>query len=178
VNYRAFEAINALAGRVDGVDDPIEFVAVWLIFAAFAVAAGLCVHALLRRRFRAVLEVGATLAVAFLAGLGVAALGLEQRPFQTHRVHQLIAHAPGTSLPSDHATAAFAVALAVYAFVHRRWGAALLVAAALIGLARIWVGVHYPADILASLVIALAAVGTVLLGGRLARRLPAVAERR
>jgi undecaprenyl-diphosphatase len=62
--------------------------------------------------------------------------------------------------------------------VHRRWGAALLVAAALIGLARIWVGVHYPADILASLVIALAAVGTVLLGGRLARGLPAVTEQR
>jgi undecaprenyl-diphosphatase len=178
VNYRAFEAINALAGRVDGVDDPIEFVAVWLIFATFAVAAGLCVHALLRRRFRPVAEVGATLAVAFLAGLGVAALGLEQRPFQTHRVHQLIAHAPGTSLPSDHATAAFAVALAIAAFLHRRWGAVLLVAAALIGLARIWVGVHYPADILASLVIALAAVGTVLLGRRLAPGLPAVPERR
>jgi undecaprenyl-diphosphatase len=173
VNYRAFEVMNALAGRVDGVDDPIEFVAVWLIFAVLAVAAGLCVRALLRRRFRPVLEVGTTLAVAFLAGLGVAALGLEQRPFQTHRVHQLIAHAPGTSLPSDHATAAFAVALAVYAFLHRRWGAVLLVAAALIGLARIWVGVHYPADILASLVIALVAVGMVHLG----RRLPALQER-
>ncbi|MEV4623145.1 phosphatase PAP2 family protein [Asanoa sp. NPDC049573] len=173
MNYRTFEAINGLAGRVDGVDDPVEFVAVWLIFGVFAVAAGLCLHALLRRRFRPVAEVCAALALAFLVGLAVGGLGLEQRPFQAHPVHQLIAHAPGTSLPSDHATAAFAVALAVTVFLHRRWGLALLVAAVLIGLARIWVGVHYPADILASLVIAALAVGVVVLS----RRLPAVAER-
>lgn len=37
----------------------------------------------------------------------------------------------------------------------------LLVAAAVLGLARIWVGVHYPGDILAALVIAIAGVAVV-----------------
>lgn len=76
-------------------------------------------------------------------------------------MHQLIAHAADVSLPSDHATAAFVIALAAGAFLHRGWGAVLLAAAAAVGLARIWVGVHYPGDILAALGIAVAAVAVV-----------------
>jgi hypothetical protein len=47
-------------------------------------------------------------------------------------------------MPSDHATAAFAIAFAVGVFLHREWGVALAVVAVLIGLSRVWVGVHYP----------------------------------
>ncbi|WP_344513592.1 phosphatase PAP2 family protein [Dactylosporangium maewongense] len=53
---------------------------------------------------------------------------------------------------------AFAVAAAIGWFLHRRWGITLLVTATVIGVARIWVGVHYPGDILAGLGIALASV--------------------
>ncbi|MEV0719854.1 phosphatase PAP2 family protein [Asanoa sp. NPDC050611] len=169
MNYALFQSINSLAGRIDAVDDPIEFAAIWLIAVLFAVAAVRVAWALRRRQHRQVAEIAATLALAFLLGVAVAGLGLEQRPFQSHHVHQLIPHGPGTSLPSDHATAAFAVALAVGWFLDRRLGALLLVGATVIGLARIWVGVHYPADVLASLVIAAAAVAVVALAGRLVR---------
>jgi membrane-associated phospholipid phosphatase len=39
-------------------------------------------------------------------------------------------------------------------FLHRRWGTALGIVAVMIGLSRVWVGVHYPGDILAAAVIA------------------------
>jgi undecaprenyl-diphosphatase len=81
-------------------------------------------------------------------------------------VHQLIAHEPGVSLPSDHATAAFALAFGVYAFLSRSWGVALGAAALAIGVARVWSGVHYPGDILAAAIIAGLAVLQVVVAGR------------
>jgi undecaprenyl-diphosphatase len=166
VNYQLFQAINGLAGRADGLDDAMEFAANWLIYGVFAVAAALVGAALYERRRRPVGQVAVALALAFVAATAISHLSGEVRPFQTHHVHQLIAHENGTSLPSDHATAAFTIAVAIGVFLHRRWGAVLLVAAAVIGLARIWVGVHYPGDIATALVIAVLAVGAVALAGR------------
>jgi undecaprenyl-diphosphatase len=154
VNYHLFELINQQAGRADGVDDVMEFAATWLIYVVFAVGAVLVAVALHRGRIRPVLEIGAVLVLAFAAATGLQHLSRELRPFQTHQVHQLIAHEGGVSLPSDHATAAFAIAFAVGLFLHRDWGVALAVLAVMIGLSRVWVGVHYPGDILAAAVIA------------------------
>lgn len=154
VNYHLFELINQRAGRSDGVDDVMEFAATRLIYAVFVVAAALVALALYRGQVRSVLETAAVLVLAFAAAVGLKLLSRELRPFQTHQVHQLIAHGGGVSLPSDHATAAFAIAFAIGMFLHRGWGVLLAVVAVLIGLSRVWVGVHYPGDILAAVVIA------------------------
>jgi undecaprenyl-diphosphatase len=61
----------------------------------------------------------------------------------------LITHEPGVSLPSDHATASFALAISVWFFVSARWGPYLMGVAALVAISRVFVGVHYPADITA-----------------------------
>ena len=55
---------------------------------------------------------------------------------------------PDPSFPSDHAAAAFAIAFAILAF-SRRAGMRFLVAATLIGLSRIALGLHYPSDVIA-----------------------------
>jgi undecaprenyl-diphosphatase len=69
------------------------------------------------------------------------------------------------SFPSDHASAAFAIAFAVFIF-DRRVGALFLGAATVIGTGRIVVGAHYPADVLAG---ALVGLGSAVLVTRLAR---------
>lgn len=166
VNYQVFELINGEAGRFDWLDDVMEAAATWLIYVAFAITATLVVLALYRRRVRPVLELGVTLAVAFVAATAVAHLSAQVRPFQTHQVHQLIPHEPGLSLPSDHATAAFALAFGVGLFLHRRWGLLLLLAALVVGVSRIWVGVHYPGDIAVAVAIAGLAAAEVGLWSR------------
>jgi undecaprenyl-diphosphatase len=167
VNYHLFEMINGLAGRNGAVDGVMEFFATGLLYVMFAVGAVLCGQALLQRRLRASLLVGASLVLAFAAATAVSHLSHQPRPFQTHRVVQLIAHDGGVSLPSDHATAAFTVAAAVGVFLHRMWGVVLAVAAVAVGTARVWVGVHYPGDILVALVIAVVATAAVWYGDRL-----------
>jgi undecaprenyl-diphosphatase len=159
VNLALFELLNREAGRFDGLDDVMEFAATRLIFAEFAVAAALAGLALYRRRWRPVGYLGVTLVLAFAAATALAHISRELRPFQSHPVHQLIPHGPGGSMPSDHATAAFAIAFGILLFLSRRWGLVLTAAAVAIGVARVWVGVHYPGDVLAGVAIAgLAAV--------------------
>ena len=61
------------------------------------------------------------------------------------------------SFPSGHTCAAFAFAAALCAVLPQRWAkAAALLAAALMGFSRLYVGVHFPMDVLAG-----AAIGIV-----------------
>ena len=81
---------------------------------------------------------------------------------------------PLTSLamPSGHTLTAFALATALYFSVppsKRRYAAGLFVLAALSGLARVAVGAHWPADVLAGMSIGLF---SGMLGATLAQRIP------
>lgn len=157
MNARLFSTINGLSGNWL-TDDLMIFVAKYLLFVTvlfFVVAA---VRGFRRRGLSVLVGSGVTLLLAFGFGLVAAAIHTEKRPFQSHHVHLLIRHVPGQSFPSDHATAAFALALATLVFLSRPVGAALLAFAMLIGFARVYCGVHYPGDILGSLLVGLLAL--------------------
>jgi len=78
----------------------------------------------------------------------------EPRPFVTHHVNLLLQHSKDSSFPSDHTTGAFALALAVF-WRHRKMGLGMLLFAIVTGISRVYVGHHYPFDILASIIIAI-----------------------
>ncbi|NQU77693.1 phosphatase PAP2 family protein [Candidatus Falkowbacteria bacterium] len=70
------------------------------------------------------------------------------RPFLIDKVNLLISPPLTTmSFPSLHTTIAFAFSCTLFLF-NKKIGAYYLVAAILIGLSRVYVGVHYPLDIL------------------------------
>jgi undecaprenyl-diphosphatase len=72
------------------------------------------------------------------------------RPFvaDPNGVHLFTAHAADPGFPSDHATAAFAIATAIF-LRKRGWGIAALVAATVLSVGRVALGVHYPSDVVA-----------------------------
>lgn len=110
--------------------------------------------------------------LAYLFNLGVELFVFEPRPFVAHHVHTLVAHAADASFPSDHTAWSFAVVgMLLFSLPpvllrawEQRWaegklgerldlllplvlmGMAVLMACC-IGVARVFVGVHYPGDI-------------------------------
>lgn len=74
------------------------------------------------------------------------------RPFETHAVNLLFYHPTDSSLPSNVATVGFALAVSLWTW-NRRAGLAFGIAAILLGLSRVFCGVHYPGDVLAGVVL-------------------------
>lgn len=146
MNYDLFKLVNNASGN-SFVDALMKDAAKYAIALSALVLVVLCLIRLAHRQLWPVIWTGVGLVLTFLLGLLAAAVYAEKRPFQTHHVHQLLAHDPGQSFPSDHATAAFGIAFAVLVFLSRRWGIVLILVALLIGFARVYDGIHYPGDI-------------------------------
>src|SRR3954468_3520710 len=153
MDWTLLHALNGYLFRHDGVEDPLLFYvnASEALFVAtlalvFLLARG-ARHAAWRRAC-----VAAVLSArpALLAGKLISELVDRSRPFvaDPHGVHLFSAHAADAGFPSDHATAAFAIAVATL-LRKRGWGIAALVAAAVLSVGRVALGVHYPSDVLA-----------------------------
>lgn len=68
----------------------------------------------------------------------------------------LVSPAKDASFPSGHTGASFASAVAVYRQLPKRYGVLLLILAVLIAFSRLYVGIHYPTDVLGGLVTGIA----------------------
>ena len=141
---------------------------------------------LLQERRALVLWVALACLLAYGLNLLIEQLVSEPRPFISHKVHLLVSHAADASFPSDHAAWSFAVVgmlvlmllppfVASWSKRAEGWRTSgfvsilvpslltlvALVIACGIGLARIYVGVHYPGDILGGAIDGLIAAGIV-----------------
>ncbi|MBP7061163.1 MAG: phosphatase PAP2 family protein [Candidatus Moranbacteria bacterium] len=83
----------------------------------------------------------------------MSALYFDPRPFVVGNFIPLIPHAPDNGFPSDHTLLSAAIAAVMFAF-DRKIGVLLFLIAFLVGLARVYAGVHHLTDILGSIIIA------------------------
>lgn len=174
LNTRLYLDINRFAQRTSWAHG---FMHAWALWAGLVVMALLVVAAYLTGR-RSSAAPRAVAACGLTALAAVAALGLNQavghavgelRPYATHP-HVLVLVGKGTdfSFPSDHSTAAGAIAAGLFA-VSWRWGLLGSVLALFLGFARLYVGAHYPGDVVAGLL--LGALVAVLFDAVLLRHL-------
>lgn len=154
--------VNGWAGQSKLLDDVMIASAKYLIFVVFAVGIACAGYYVYKKEWKPAIYFAISLVVTFVLLEVAAMLNLDHRPFMDiSNLHQLISHAAGKSFPSDHTTASMGVALTVLYFTKfKKTGVILLLAALLIGFSRIFVGVHYPLDILGGIVTAF--VGTTL----------------
>src|SRR6516165_11613710 len=116
---------------------------------------------------RSVLPVAAGAVAAAVAwALANLAKAIADRP----RPYQVVADAVlrqqpahGTSFPSSHTAVTVAVVIALMPFLPRALAAVAIAYAVLVGWSRVYLGVHYPLDILAGAGIGMAVGGVVLL---------------
>ncbi len=69
-----------------------------------------------------------------------------ERPYQILEAKKLINAEDNSSFPSRHAELAFAFST-IMIFFYRRFGLLLILISAIIGIGRIYVGIHYPSDV-------------------------------
>lgn len=80
------------------------------------------------------------------------------RPYEVvENLHRLIGAQTDYSFPSGHAGASFAVAVVIFKEAPKKLGIPALILAILIAISRIYVGVHYPSDVIVG-----TAVGTIM----------------
>lgn len=151
MNYQLFKVINDFAGQYSFLDGFMIFVSQrsMFIFALFLILMWFRNE----RYMRIVIYAVITGCLGLLVNFIIAQIYFEPRPFVVHSVHLLIKHAADASFPSNHTTGAFALALAVF-IRQRKIGSRLILIAILTGISRIFVGHHYPFDVLGSIIIA------------------------
>jgi len=147
-----YRALNGFAAGHDGFEDPIRLLALNAQVLFIALLAALY---LARGKWRSVNGRHGVVAAGFSALLALAVAHLitdlwaRPRPYTAHAAdaHLFVPASHDPSFPSDHATAAFAISVAIL-LRHRKAGIVALVLAALVSVSRVVVGVHYPSDVL------------------------------
>lgn len=155
LNLYLFSALNAHAGlsgwRLTGALVAAE----WLIMLVPLSLVLLWISGNAQQReaaVRATLAVVAALAANAVIGL----LWFHPRPFVAGVGHTFMHHAPDSSFPSDHATIMFTVGLVFVSSRSEaaRWlGKLMLPVAVVVAWSRVFLGVHYPMDMIGALVV-------------------------
>jgi undecaprenyl-diphosphatase len=152
MDFTFYKALNGFAVHHDAFEDPLRFFAQDAQYFFAALLAGLF---LATGRWRSVNARHGVVAAGFsaLLALGIAHLIGDfwdrARPYEAHpaAAHLFIAPSSDPSFPSDHATAAFAIAVAIW-LRNRTAGWLALAMAVILGVSRVVVGVHYPSDVI------------------------------
>ncbi|MCK6906591.1 undecaprenyl-diphosphate phosphatase [Enterobacter roggenkampii] len=158
LNYQLFYLINATPASPEWTIDFATFLAKDLISIVPALAAILWLwgpRSQVKAHRQLVIKVAMALGVSVLVSFALGHVFPHPRPFVAHVGYTFLHHAPDDSFPSDHGTVIFTFALA-FLFWHRLWsGAVLMVAALAIAWSRIYLGVHWPLDMVGGFLVGL-----------------------
>jgi undecaprenyl-diphosphatase len=150
----------------------------WLTEAPLFVALGLTTWQLFRHRDpEGAIRVVIAFAVALSTEAIISALAFQPRPFAAGFGPAWVQHAANNSMPSTHVTLTCIMAITL-ALGRRFWSAIVLaVLAAVLAWARIYVGIHWPADMPGAVISACIAVAVAAGLAQLGKRLPAYRRR-
>lgn len=151
MDFRLYELLNDFTARHEWVEEPLRFFAnegaiVFLVILAVLFFA--------RGKHRSrngrhgVVAAALSAALALLVAQAIASAWDRPRPYEAHPddAHLLLPPSPDPSFPSDHATGAFAIAVAI-GLRYRTAGLVTLILALLVSISRVALGTHYPSDV-------------------------------
>ncbi|WPS07031.1 undecaprenyl-diphosphate phosphatase [Klebsiella aerogenes] len=149
INYALFALINATPSSSWWAIEVATFIAKDLIIIVPLLVVALWLWGPNQRQlvFKVMMALALSLSISWVIGH----LFPHDRPFVDGVGYNFLHHAADDSFPSDHGTVIFTFALA-FLFWHRVWsGALLLVIASAIAWSRVYLGVHWPLDMLGGL---------------------------
>ncbi len=159
LNQKIFLAINDFAGKNHIIDSAMVSVAKYMPYLFIA----LLFYLWFGKRKNEALYAGyaATLGVGINFFIGL--FYFHPRPFMDHLGSTLLSHKADSSFPSDHTTFTMSIALMLLSFKTTKTIGIIVVFLALwCGVARVYAGVHYPFDILGSVIVSILAVIVII----------------
>lgn len=150
-NLHLFELINARPGLSPGALFLATLLAQWLIYGVPFVMVAAWVRGDRSTR-QELLQMLLAVAISLSLAQVIAHLWPQPRPAALQLGTQYLAHGPDPGLPSDHVTVLWSLAFAALRTQRLAlWGFPLLALGLLIGWSRVYLGVHFPFDVLAAL---------------------------
>ncbi len=148
MDYLVFQQINNLAGRGGCLDAAGVFFADYFGYLV-AIAAILMFIKKRRAIFQMFL---AAIAARFVIVELARFIWERPRPFVENQVNLLLEHADTSSFPSGHAAFFFALSTIIFNY-NKKAGVLFFIASLLITISRVFVGIHWPSDILAGAIV-------------------------
>ncbi len=155
LNQSIFLWINSFAGKIGILDNIMILVAKFLPYLFIA----LLFYLWFNNKKNEALYAGysTTLGVGINQIIGL--FYFHNRPFMDGIGQTILKHKPDSSFPSDHTTFTLCIALMLLTFKSTRIiGAVATILALWCGMARVYLGVHYPFDIAGSIIVSILAV--------------------
>lgn len=147
MDLRLFRLINNLSGRYSPMDRLMILISNRIRYAYILIIVIVLFKNRSNRRIAA--ETGSSVLLSLIAHFFIKLFYYKPRPFKKKRVGILIPSKLDSTFPSKHTLIAFAASTSIY-FFHRSIGSLMLWMSAVTGFSRIWVGHHYPSDIIGS----------------------------
>ncbi|MGE8202970.1 undecaprenyl-diphosphatase [Heyndrickxia sp. NPDC080065] len=147
INIDVFRAINDLGAPNSAFNPVVIFFAEYMLYFLFLV---LVFHWFTRRTKNRMMVIQAVIATVVAEVLGKIAghFYSHNQPFAVlPHVNKLIDHAIDNSFPSDHSIVFFSICVSVWLVRKKEWWLWLILAPC-VAISRVWVGVHYPVDVL------------------------------
>lgn len=147
INIELFRMFNDLGKEVMFLNPIMIFFAKYM---KYFLLFGIVMYWFTRKRENRIMIISSMFAfvVAEVFGAIAGAIHSNNQPFvELNNVNQLIGHAIDNSFPSDHAIEFFSICITFLLF-KKNLRYVWLAIAILVSISRVWVGVHYPADIL------------------------------
>ncbi|MCR8861016.1 undecaprenyl-diphosphatase [Bacillus pseudomycoides] len=145
-NIDAFRWINDLGKQNPSLNPMMVFVAEYMLY---ALVLGVLIYWFTRnnKNRMMIIQGGLAFIVAEIIGKIVGQFYSHQQPFAVlPNVNQLVEHEIDNSFPSDHTILFFSICVSIW-LVRKKEGWLWLMLAFCVAISRIWVGVHYPIDV-------------------------------
>lgn len=157
MNMELFRLINGLAYKNILLDNTMIFFSKYVPFLFIAAAIGMFALGVYKKDIKlrkAAVNTIVFTSINMLFGYVIGLVYYVNRPFVNNRVNMLFAHVKDASFPSDHALGTMSIALGLKK-ASNTTGFVLIGLSLVVGFSRVYVGHHYPADIIGAYIIVL-----------------------